>query len=179
MKLKLCDILIGIFFIVIGILLCGVTFFNVDVHIFFIAFDFIKKAALPLVFIIIGIYILSGKHSGRNDFSNRKIIGNNSYFAIFNSLNQKADNMIFGGCSIDSIFGSVNLDLRNAIITEDVTINSCVVFAGACVYLPENVNVVVSSIPIFGGVSNKTSAKENSPTVYIKSLCMFGGLDIK
>ncbi len=102
------------------------------------------------------------------------------YNAIFSSNEVRYPNEIFTGTCINSVFGSVVLDLREAIITEDVVINASVVFAGADIYVPANVNIKVSSIPIFGGVSNKTlNQNANGPTIFINATCMFGGLDIK
>ena len=42
-------------------------------------------------------------------------------------------------------------------------------------------NIKVKSTPIFGGTSNKvkTVFNENLPTIYINSVAMFGGVEIK
>ena len=102
------------------------------------------------------------------------------YSAIFASSKFKYPNDIFTGTCINSIFGSVVLDLRDAIINEDVVINASVIFAGADIYVPSNVNIKVSSVPIFGGVSNKVyNQNVSGPTIFINATCMFGGLDIK
>ncbi len=103
------------------------------------------------------------------------------YNAIFGSNQVKYPNDIFFGTCINSVFGSVVLDLRDAIITEDVVINASVIFAGADIYVPGNVNIKVSSIPIFGGVSDKTinGNVTGRPTIFVNATCMFGGLDIK
>lgn len=104
----------------------------------------------------------------------------NEYNATFGSSQEKYPNEFFYGATINSVFGSITLDLRDAIITEDVVINASVIFAGADIYVPGNVNIKVSSVPIFGGVSNKTmNTQVSGPTIFINATCMFGGLDIK
>ncbi len=82
---------------------------------------------------------------------------------------------------MNAIFGGVELDLREAIIEEDIVINATVAFGGIDISVPGNVNVKVSNIPIFGGVSNKAGRtyNESLPTIYVNSTCMFGGIDIK
>ena len=70
-------------------------------------------------------------------------------------------------------------DLRKAIIENDCAIQVTAVFGGIDIMVPDNVNVKVNSNSIFGGVSNKTSANPNAPTLYINATCMFGGADIK
>lgn len=117
------------------------------------------------------------QNNNYNKYSSEK---KTEYTAIFSSGQYRFPNDEFKGTSINSIFGSVVLDLRDAIITEDVVINCSVIFAGADIYIPGNVNVKVSSVPIFGGVSNKVrNMNVTGPTIYINATCMFGGLDIK
>ncbi len=102
------------------------------------------------------------------------------YNAIFSAQHIKFPKEVFTGTCINSVFGSVVLDLREAIIMEDVVINVSAIFAGTDIYVPSNVNVKTSSIPIFGGVSNKTNGgMVAGPTLYINATCMFGGVDIK
>ena len=47
--------------------------------------------------------------------------------------------------------------------------------------MPTNVKVKIKSIPIFGGVENKTNtnADENSHTIYINGTAIFGGVEVK
>ena len=50
----------------------------------------------------------------------------------------------------------------------------------ASLSLDERINVKVKSTSIFGGTTNKVKdEKENAPTIYIKSFCLFGGVEIK
>ena len=59
------------------------------------------------------------------------------------------------------------------------------VFGGIKLILPNNVNVKISNIPLFGGVSNKYYKKQVvadpnqvTYTIYLNSVCMFGGIEI-
>lgn len=85
------------------------------------------------------------------------------------------------GANLDAIFGSANLNLKGAIIKKDQIINANAIFGGIEIIVPDNVNIKVKSTPIFGGTSNKvkTQFNENLPTIYINSLAMFGGVEIK
>ena len=73
----------------------------------------------------------------------------------------------------------MDCNLKDAIIEKDCTICATAIFGGIDIIVPENVNVMVSSISIFGGFSNKTSPRPEGPTIYIKGFSMFGGVDIK
>lgn len=162
--------------------------------------DLIRKLLVPAALVLIGISIIfkgafsgnknSNSYTDHNYSSSSNVTGNTAnegnfkkgeYNAVFGSTQERYPNEIFLGTCINSVFGSVVLDLRDAVITEDVVINASVIFAGADIYVPSNVNIKVSSIPIFGGVSNKahTDNTVGGPTIFINATCMFGGLEIK
>ena len=82
--------------------------------------------------------------------------------------------------SLNATFGGVKCDLREAIINEDIVINASAIFGGIEILVPENVQIKVKSVPIFGGVDNKAQNNEaDEHTIYVKATCMFGGVDIK
>lgn len=101
--------------------------------------------------------------------------------AIFGGQEARPNNEVFNGSDVSAIFGGVELDLRQAIINEDIVINITAVFGGVDLYVPANTKIEVTSVPILGGVSNKamTNANPNCPTIYINATCVFGGVEIK
>ena len=101
------------------------------------------------------------------------------YYATFSGEKLTFTGDEFKGANLNAIFGGVNLNLRNANITQDQIINTTSVFGGIDIAVPNNVNVKVKSTSIFGGVENKTQSKENAPTIYVKAFCLFGGTEIK
>ena len=60
-------------------------------------------------------------------------------------------------------------------------INTSSIFGGITILVPDNVQVKISSTPIFGGVSDDRKNKNNNGkvTIYIKATSMFGGVEIK
>ena len=68
-----------------------------------------------------------------------------------------------------------------AIIEKDCAVTASAIFGGIDIYVPDNVNVKISSNSIFGGVSEKKHRPyvENAVTVYINATCIFGGVEIK
>ena len=87
---------------------------------------------------------------------------------------------IFEGAKLDAVFGGIKCDLRGAVINGDCVINASAVFGGIDIYVPENLNVKVSSNSIFGGVSGKE--RRNNPsnhTLYLNATCLFGGVEVK
>ncbi len=150
-----------------------------------VSFSQIRGLIVPIILILIGLSILFKdilvKKPSQEAYQKMTNSASAEYSAIFSSNNVIYPHDVFNGTSINSVFGSVVLNLRDAIVTEDVVINATVIFAGADIYVPGNVNVKVSSVPIFGGVSNKVQNLNgaDAPTIYINATCMFGGVDIK
>lgn len=139
------------------------------------------KLFIPIMFILIGFSIIFGSKSNRDRTIHVNKKGLQDFTAIFSGNNVNFPYEKFNGANITSIFGSVDLNLKNAIINEDVVINTLNIFGGSDILVPPGVKVKVSSVPIFGGVSNKTNQVqiEGAPTIYINATCIFGGVDIK
>lgn len=151
-----------------------------------INFSDIWKMLLPVILILLGISIIfkdiiHGNIKTQIDEINKKSNGDNSYCSTFANQKVSFDGEEFKGCDLDAVFGGIEVDLRGSKIKNDVVINISCIFGGVDIKLPEDVNVKVSSTPIFGGVSNKHYGKvtEKSKTVYIDSKCIFGGVELK
>lgn len=80
---------------------------------------------------------------------------------------------------VTSIFGGVELDLRDVTLKEDLMIDCFCLFGGVDIRLPENVKLEISGTPIFGGIENKYRNKEDSKvTIYVNHVTIFGGMDL-
>lgn len=104
--------------------------------------------------------------------------------AVFGGKEILLDSEVFHGANLTSIFGGIDLDLRGAVIEEDVRINVSVAFGGIDLYVPNYVRVVTDGCtPILGGVDVKRPKTQypdaNTPTLYLVGTCIFGGIDIK
>ncbi len=86
----------------------------------------------------------------------------------------------FYGMDGDAVFGGLTIDLRNAAIEENISIDVMAVFGGIDILLPAGVSAKLSDISLFGGCSN--ARKDNpagGPTVYINATALFGGVEVK
>lgn len=150
----------------------------------FISFGTIIKLVIPLALIIWGCRIVLDGRTNHKRIARGDVLykdGCPEYSAIFSHQKITCDNEIFVGATCNAIFGSVDVDLRNAYINEDVAMNCSSIFGGMVVLLPSDINVRVSCVPIFGGVDNRLVKRNipGAPTLYINATCMFGGLDIR
>ena len=149
-------------------------------------FDLIWKLLFPTILVIIGISIIfkdtiGGKVSKEIKKINENKTGDNECCATFSSQNIKFDGEQFKGTNLTAVFGGIKCDLRDAIIEEDVVINTSSIFGGIDIYVPKDVKVKVKSSSIFGGVSDEKKHSNNAEahTIYINSTCVFGGVEIK
>lgn len=142
----------------------------------------IGKLIFPVILILIGVKILL-QEKFQMKVQNIPInkLGILRITSILGSNGLKCANEDVKGADIFTVFGGVDLDLRESIISEDITIKVAAIFGGVDIYVSNNVNVKVRSIPIFGGVDNKapTCTSVNAPTIYVDAICIFGGMDIQ
>lgn len=151
-----------------------------------LGFDMLWKLAIPAIIVIIGLKLIFNAVFG--DKAAKMIVesrqnGNDvkTGCATFSGQDMNFDGEKFDGAEISAIFGGVKCDLRNAIIEKDCAVTASAIFGGINIYVPDNVNVKISSNSIFGGVSEKKHRPymENAVTLYINATCIFGGAEIK
>ncbi|MBQ7356325.1 MAG: hypothetical protein IJW66_02885 [Clostridia bacterium] len=148
-------------------------------------YDIIVKLILPLIIIAVGIkLIIGGRTAGKaaEILDGAKVDDGHvpTAFAAFSESVLSFPGEKFIGAELTAVFGSVKCDLRGAVIDSDTAINVTVVFGGAEILAPEGVKVVVNSTAIFGGTDDKTVPLPTADkTLYVKGLCMFGGVTVK
>lgn len=148
-----------------------------------ISFEMILKLIIPIILVVLGISCLLGdklKNTVKEKFKNVNKNDLEWIFASFSEQKINRDNTKFKGCNMDAIFGSIKLDLRCSDINKEAIIKANSIFGDIELLLPEDVNVVLKSTPIFGSVSNKLrNNKDNKKTIYIDAFTLFGGISIR
>lgn len=161
--------LIGLF---VGILL---LLFCQDV----LDFDILLKLIVPCVLIVTGLtFIFKGRTKTKN-VENVKAVGGTNYSATFSGQNLDFSKEEFTGTKLDAVFGGIKCDLRDAIIKDDVLIEASAIFGGITILVPKDVNVIITSTSIFGGVDGKSKKDKSGKTIYLNATCLFGGVDVK
>ena len=143
------------------------------------------KLLFPAIIVIVGVKLILGSMLGNRGEQVFKQIQENgpvkSGAATFSGATFAYTGEVFEGARLDAVFGGIKCDLRGAIINGDCVINASTVFGGIDIYVPEGLNVKVSSNSIFGGVSGKERRNDpaNQHTLYLNATCLFGGVEIK
>lgn len=147
---------------------------------------------LAIICIVIGMRLIFPKKFSFSYNSNPKEIDNRYHndgkgyinaSALFSGKEIRLDNEVFCGGNLNATFGGIDLDLRNAVITENVKLNVSAIFGGIDIYVPSNVRILTEDVaPLFGAVevnrTYHTSSIESDPAIYISGTCLFGGVEI-
>ncbi len=152
-------------------------------------YDLDFEVIIAVAIIALGIHIIFKQRKSPHDkgaspdsFLKRDTIDDISIFGggtkIINSDN-------FRGGNITAIFGGSEIDLTNCKLADgNNVVDILIMFGGTELRVPNDWNVILSVTPIFGGFSNKIRRDPNvvidqSRTLIIKGLTMFGGGEIK
>ena len=151
------------------------------------------KLMFPLILVIIGISIMASffrggtkKNIDSDEYSKSKAYKYDStqyprYTAILGGGDYKNNTENLKGVVAEAILGGLQIDLRDAKITEDIVLELTAVLGGIDVYIPDNVRVeIISGVPVLGGFEHKINRNALSgPKVKIKYTAVLGGIEIK
>jgi len=163
----------------------------ISIGLFFL-FDFPDWEDLwPALFIIVGFsFILQWRRSPRPRQSENLgpdyISSSTDYIdetAIFGGRTLSVVSENFQGGKITSIFGGSKINLRYAKPVPGCTIDVANIFGGTKIIVPEDWNIKVEVVSIFGGFEDKRGVSVISRTgsgkvVVIKGTCIFGGGEV-
>lgn len=149
-----------------------------------VEFEIIWKLMVPFILVMIGLsFIFKDMLNSKIKKDIKKLNKNDlkECCACFSSQDLDFSNEEYKGSSLTAVFGGIKCNLKDAVIKEDVVINTTSIFGGITIYVPKDVNVKVSSTSIFGGVSDerKDKIKDSKYTIYVNATTMFGGVEIK
>lgn len=186
------------FFILIG-LLFFVLSRNKTAGVVFIAiglFNLVPEL-WPLVFVLLGAYIIAGKRRGRRVKSTVAIDTESSARAseinrdtvecisIFGGGSKVVYSENFQGGNLVSIFGGCEVNLSQSKLADgENVIEVTAIFGGATLIVPPDWKVELDILPIFGGFGDKRTKDPNltvdeKKVLVIKGVVLFGGGEIK
>lgn len=139
----------------------------------------------PLVIVVVGGSLiwkgLVGPKLPR-DSEGRPVQPGNHMSAIFSGSTAVFNGLPFTGAVTLALFGGIDIDLRGALITDDVLIDATSIFGGTDIIVSPGMKVELNSTGIFGGADNYAEAPQGGapgPVIHVRSWAAFGGLDIK
>jgi predicted membrane protein len=108
--------------------------------------------------------------------------------AVFGGCERRYTGQHFQSGKATSIFGGIELDLRDADIDDEAVLEISAIFGGVELRVPETWQVTSRSLPVFGGFEDKTrqtrveqagSADGKRKTLVVTGVVVFGGVEIR
>jgi hypothetical protein len=109
-------------------------------------------------------------------------VGDINSFAMFGETKTMVQAERLTGAAATAVFGAVTLDLREAQVDDEATVDCVALFGGVEVLMPKRWRLALSGTPIFGGVEDKTSHDEplqtDAPVLFVNAVALFGGVAV-
>ncbi|GLU47230.1 DUF1707 SHOCT-like domain-containing protein [Nocardiopsis ansamitocini] len=109
--------------------------------------------------------------------------GSETIAALFGAAERKGRWLVEPHTSASVMFGGIELDLREAVLTRhEVTIQCAVVFGALDIVVPRGVRVVNEVHAVLGGVTLRkveTGTDPSMPVIRLTGTCLMGAIDVK
>ncbi len=109
--------------------------------------------------------------------------GQGPSLALFGGSEIKDRSRHFTYADVSTIFGGATLDLWEARIDEQATVDATALFGGVDILVPEGWRVTMRGVPVFGGYQDKThnymtSLPDQAPILHVNTTSIFGGVTV-
>jgi hypothetical protein len=131
----------------------------------------------PAALVLLGIGLLFGR-PGITRVEDDRV----DAFAAFGGTEVASHSKHFEGGTVGALFGGAEIDLRDAELAPDASLDVFTAFGGAEVKVPQGWKVITHGLPLFGGfenITNKEALPDDAPTLDIAATVLFGGLEVK
>ena len=152
--------------------------------------DNFRENFWPVLIILVGVSLIlqwrRTPHQKRSENFGADFSGSIDYIdetAIFGGRTVSVVSENFQGGKITAIFGGSKINLRYAKPVPGCTLDVANIFGGTKIIVPEDWNVKVEVVSIFGGFEDKRgpsviSRTSSGKVVVIKGTCIFGGGEV-
>jgi predicted membrane protein len=131
----------------------------------------------PAIIITFGASILINRSASHKNVR-KKDLDDTSALLGGNSI--KNESKDYKGGSASAIMGGVEIDLREAVIKDEATLNVFAFWGGITLKVPEGWKVTSKITPVAGGVDIKTKpADKGAPILYLVGDVVMGGVEVK
>ena len=141
---------------------------------------------LPLIFVFIGLRLVFAQRPGARSWdASANPGGTLNEWAVFGGGERRIIAPAFQGGQANAVFGGFNLDLRDSKMAGDRAVIDVFCFCGGGeLRVPEDWNVILKVVPIFGGTDDKSRHVFTDPArpkkdLLVTGFILFGGLGIK
>lgn len=109
--------------------------------------------------------------------------GRENIVAIFGGAERGGRWLVEPRTNASVLFGGIDLDFREAVLTQrEVIVQCAVIFGGLSILVPHGVRVINDTTAICGGTNlsgTDSNVDPNAPTIRLSGTVLFGGIDAK
>lgn len=133
----------------------------------------------PVLLIVIGLVVLSGL------WRRQRVEGEHreNVLVMFGGTKIKDRSEHFTHADVSAVFGGATLDLREAHIDREASVDALALFGGVDVLVPKEWRVALGGMPILGGCEDKTEGDgelpDEAPVLKVNATAILGGVDVK
>jgi len=157
--------------IVIGVITQLRTLQVVDINVF--------SLILPIIIIGVGLSVLINRSMTRKNVRVQDLDNISAVFGGTETINKSSN---YQGGKTSAIFGGVSIDLRDAVIKKEATIEVFALCGGIELKVPREWRIQSHVFPILGGVESKSHSEksdDNAPVLIITGTVALGGVEIR
>ncbi len=159
--------------------------YNMYIKIYYIDINF-WQMFIPAIIIIVGLLLIFRRKGIKISDQELRESGDDYIddVSIFGGGDKIITSSNFKGGKITAIFGGSNLNMTGVTLAEGTQyIDILAIFGGMSMVVPEDWDIKVQVVSIFGGFSDKHRIskveKEHKKTLILKGMAIFGGGEIK
>ncbi|MGW4060810.1 LiaF transmembrane domain-containing protein [Amycolatopsis sp. NPDC004747] len=134
-----------------------------------------KDLFWPAMLLVIGIAVLAG-------LRRRPASPRGESMVVFGGAKAVDRSAHLKHADVSAIFGGSTLDLRQAHIDDQATVDAFALFGGVDVLVPKDWRVELGGLPILGGYEDKTtgdgSLAPDAPLLKVNATAVFGGVKV-
>lgn len=131
----------------------------------------------PIVIIAVGLSVLINRSHGFKNINKRDT---DDITAILSGSSTKSESKDYKGGKMSAVMGGIEIDLRDAVIKTEATVDVFAFWGGISLKVPEGWVVKSKITPVAGGVEVKTKpAGKDAPVLYLTGDVIMGGVEIK
>ncbi|MFZ6759067.1 LiaI-LiaF-like domain-containing protein [Undibacterium sp. Ji50W] len=137
----------------------------------------------PIFLIFAGLMVIfKGKLGDKDRYLNGQVNQDSvcNIVAVMSGNKLQNSSQDFKGGEINAVMGGVELDLRQASIQSEATLNVFAMWGGIVLKVPNDWTVISHGSPILGGFEDKTVPPMlTAKKLYIKGYAVMGGVEVK
>lgn len=135
----------------------------------------------PMLLVFFGGYLVWQGATGRQHRTTVDTTDIVSAFAVLGGVARGNNSRTFRGGDLTAVMGGCEIDLRQAAINGDATLDVFAMWGGIEIRVPEDWTVISRVTPVLGGFDDKTRPPQGLSThrLTIRGVAIMGGIEVK